>query len=315
MPEPFYNTEHRPDKGRTEQEPPMSEIDPTAQSAAGVPAVPSHLATLVAELTYEIVPISTVDGAIEALPPRSNVSVTCSPTKGLDATLALSERVASRGHHAIPHLAARMVAGPRHAARLAAWCREHGITQAFIVGGDADAPVHYRQASTFLEDLLAAEPGLTTVGVTAYPDGHAIIDTAALNEALLRKQAILDQAGVDGYASTQMCFDPATIGSWLTARRADGLTMPIHLGVAGAVDRSKLMTMGVRLGIGTSLSFLKKNRRAIGGLLTKTDYSPSTLLNPLADQLEPLGVTGLHCFTFNQVAATAVWQREYLAND
>lgn len=288
----------------------MTNTNPTAGPAESSP----YARQLVTGLTFEVIPISTIDEALAALPPSSPVSVTCSPAKGIDATIRLSERIRDLGHSPIPHLAARMVDGPAHVATLAKWFRNEGVGQAFIVGGDANPPAHYHDAATFLDDLLAADPGLTTIGVTAYPDGHAAISNDALHSALHHKQASLAAAGVDGYASTQMCFDPASIVQWLTAERAAGLELPIHLGMAGVVDRSKLMSMGVRLGIGTSLSFLKKNRRAIGSLLTKADYNPDTLLKPLASQLETLGVTGLHCFTFNQVAATEIWRREYLAN-
>jgi methylenetetrahydrofolate reductase (NADPH) len=109
-----------------------------------------------------------------------------------------------------------------------------------------------------------------------------------------------------------MCFDPDQIRSWLTAERQNGLTLPVHLGIAGVVDRTKLMTMGVRLGIGSSLGYLKKNRKAISSLLSRSDYNPDTLLEPLQADLQPLGVAGIHCFTFNQVAATDTWRRQVL---
>ena len=109
-----------------------------------------------------------------------------------------------------------------------------------------------------------------------------------------------------------MCFDPDTIRDWLVAERANGITLPIHLGIAGVVDRTKLMAMGVRLGIGASMSYLMKNRRAISSLLRTSDYNPDSLLLPLEADLERLGVEGIHCFTFNQVAATESWRRQAL---
>lgn len=265
---------------------------------------------LVAGLKYELVPIASVDAAIAALPPASTVSVTCSPNKGIEATMALTDRVRSLGHTAVPHIAARMVAGPEHVARLAHWLRSEQVGHLFLVGGDANPPLGpYHDATSFLRDLLEAGPNLSTVGVAAYPDGHPFIETNTLSEALYGKQRMLAAADVSGYACTQMCFDAETIARWLSAHRQAGLTLPIHLGVAGVVDRSKLMTMGVRLGIGTSLRYLKKNRAAIGRLLSSSTFDPNNLLVPLSPSIETLGITGLHCFTFNQVAATVAWQR------
>ena len=269
--------------------------------------------SLIAGLKYELVPVATVDDAIAALPPRSTVSVTCSPTKGIDATIALTDRLRSLGHTAVPHIAARLVTDAAHAARIAAWLRTEAVGHLFLVGGDAEHPAgQYHDASSFLRDLLAADPQLTSVGVTAYPDGHPLIGADLLHEALRTKEQILTEAGVVGYFVTQMCFDPNTIVGWLEAERAAGVTLPVHLGIAGVVNRSKLMTMGVRLGVGTSLRYLKKNRAAIGRLLTGPGFDPNTVLEPLSPSFETLGITGLHCFTFNQIGATVRWQRDTL---
>lgn len=265
---------------------------------------------LVENLIFEVVPLSTADAAIEALPPAADVSVTCSPVKGIEATMALTDRIRAAGHTATPHLAARMVEGPDHVARIAAWLRSETVGRAFVVGGDAQtAAGPYSDALAFLTDLLKAEPELHTIGVTAYPDSHPLIPTERLRDALLAKQAVLREAGITAYASTQMCFDPDRIASWLEAERAAGLQLPIHLGLPGVVDRAKLMKMGVRLGVGTSLRYLQKNRRALTKLMARGDYDPSVLIDPLAPHLQRLGIEGIHCFTFNQVAATEYWRR------
>ncbi len=263
---------------------------------------------LIEGLTFEVVPMSGLDEAIDALPPASEVSVTCSPVKGIAETMRRSDQLRSLGHTPIPHIAARMVESRTHVAEIARWLRSEQIGRMFLVGGDATPAGPYTDAASFLRDLLEAGPALHAIGVTAYPDGHSAIDSAHLSQALHDKQAILDEAGIVGYASTQMCFDPGRITSWLTRERRNGFDLPVHLGVAGVVDRTKLMTMGARLGIGTSLSFLRKNRRAIGKLMTQGGYDPDTLLDPLAPDLEALRVSGLHCFTFNQVEATEAWR-------
>ena len=274
----------------------------------------AHRLALIASLKYEVVPLRTVDASIGDLPPASTVSVTCSPVKGIGATMALTDRLRALGHTAVPHIAARMVESPDHVRRIAAWLRTEDVRHLFLVGGDANPPLGpYHDASRLLEELLAAGPALATIGVTSYPDGHPAIDRSVLREALHHKQHVLAEAGIAGYASTQMCFDPARIVRWLTEERQAGLTLPVHLGIAGVVDRKKLMTMGVRLGVGTSLRYLKKNRAAIGRLMAASSFDPNTILEPLEPSLATLGIDGLHCFTFNQVAATVAWQRTTLA--
>lgn len=268
---------------------------------------------LIEKLTFELVPLKNLTQAIPALPPGAEVSITCSPAKGIGETIAVADQLRTGGHTVIPHIAARMVDSPEHLQMIGAWLRNEGIDRMFLVGGDATPPAGpYHDASALLRDLLELDTGLRTIGVTSYPDGHPAIDPALLSQALHNKQAMLAEAGVAGYASTQMCFDPNRITTWLQSERRQGMTLPIHLGIPGVVDRSKLMTMGLRLGVGTSIGYLRKNRKAIGQLLTRSEYKPDGLLQSLSPQLQPLGIEGLHCFTFNQVAATEAWRRKQI---
>ncbi len=271
-------------------------------------AARAHRLDLIEHMTFEVVPLKSLAGALDALPAGAAVSVTCSPVKGIEETQRISTQLTERGFDPIPHISARMVRDRAHTAELAAWLRSGGFTRMFLVGGDAEEPEGYVDAVAFLRDLLDFDHGLTSIGVTAYPDSHPLITEDSLRTALHEKQALLDEAGVDSYCSTQMCFDAEMIGNWLRKEREFGLTMPVHLGVSGVVDKTKLMTMGVRLGIGQSLRYLKKNRAAITKMMTATSFDPNDILIPLsADNLD-LGVTGLHVFTFNQVEATNAWR-------
>ena len=264
---------------------------------------------LIDDMTFEVIPLKSLTDAEAALPAGAKVSVTASPAKGIEPTQEITERMLGNGLQAIPHISARMVRDQAHTRELATWMRDVGVSTMFMVGGDADPPGDYFDSIEFLRDLLECDHGLTTIGVTAYPDSHPLISKPQLHEALHAKQALLAEAGIDGYCSTQMCFDPATIRRWLTAERAGGMTLPVHLGLAGVIDRTKLLTMGARLGIGQSLSYLRKNRKAITSMMTATSYNPNDLLVPLATELNELDVQGLHVFTFNQVAATDEWRR------
>ncbi|WP_420640075.1 5,10-methylenetetrahydrofolate reductase [Candidatus Poriferisocius sp.] len=257
---------------------------------------------------FEIIPLSNVAAAVDALPVGAQVSVTVSATKGQDATLRLAEHLIGRGHPTIPHLSARLMRDRAHVEDVAAWTKANGVTTAFVVGGDATEPGPYPDAVGFLRELFTHDHGLHTVGVAAYPDGHPLIVEGARRHALFAKQDLLAEAGLQGYCSTQMCFDPAKIVAWLTTERHDGLTLPVHLGIPGPVDRTKLLTIGTRLGVGQSLRYLRKNRRSVVKLLRSPTHDPSELLDALAPHLTPLGISGLHLFTFNQVADTAAWR-------
>ncbi len=277
-------------------------------------AARTHRLRLTGHLTFEVVPLKSLDSAIESLPEGADVSVTCSPAKGIGETQRITEDLTVKGFTAIPHISARMVRDRNHTRELAAWFRDTGVHRVFIVGGDAEESGAYAGAVEFLDDLLDTDHGLDVIGVTAYPDGHAFLSDEIVRGALADKDRMLQDAGVAGYCSTQMCFDPVTLAKWLRSMREEGIEMPVHLGISGVVDKTKLMAMGVRLGIGQSLSYLKKNRAAVAKMLTSTSYDPNDLLIPLSSDMVDLGVTGLHVFTFNQVEATNTWREGVLAD-
>lgn len=274
----------------------------------------ARMSELVANLHYEIVPVSSIDRAIDDLPPNAHVSVTCSPTRGIAATLEYTDRLIGLGHRPIPHLAARMVEAADEAAKLAGWLRERELPEVYVIAGDAPEPAGaYEGVMPFLRDFLDADPGVRRVGIAGYPDGHATIPDEVVREQLRAKQALLAEYDLGGWISTQMCFDETIIRSWLRTERADGVVLPIRLGLPGVVDRTRLMKMGTRLGIGTSLRYLSKNRSAVRHLLAPGGYDPTEMVVAFADDAEHLGIEALHSFTFNAVAATRAWQESIMS--
>lgn len=291
----------------------MTKLWPFGSSKKDTQSSP-EIRELARNLHYEIVPMKSIEAAIDDLPPNARVSVTCSPAKGIAATQEHTERLLALGHRPTPHFAARLVEGADHAKQLAAWTREHRLPEVFVIAGDATEPAGpYEGALPFIRDLLDADPGVERLGYTGYPDGHAFIADDELTTQLHAKQALLAEAGVDGWISTQMCFDEDKIREWLTAQRASGITLPIRLGVPGVVDRTRLMTMGARLGVGTSMRYLSKNRSTVMKLMAPGGYDPTDLVVAFADEVPALGIAALHSFTFNAVADTRKWQEAILA--
>ena len=268
---------------------------------------------LIENARYEVIPLKSLADQIPHLPPGSSVSVTCSPTKGIEPTLELSAELNGAGHHAVPHIAARLVEGRDHVEKIAARLNEHGISEIFVVGGDPDPVGPYADGLSLIRDLLPACQTVRTVGYPAYPDHHTVIPDAALDEALLAKQALLDELNLEGFVSTQMCFNAKTIEQWLERQRSRGLALPVHLGVPGAVERTRLLSLGTRLGIGSSLRYLRKNSGAILRMFSPASYDPNKLITPISRRADELNITALHVFTFNSIESTAAWQRKSLA--
>jgi hypothetical protein len=69
---------------------------------------------MVHEAYMEVFPTDTIESRLHVLEPNSYVAVTCSPSKGVDETLDMTERLALRGFKVVPHVAAKMVRNKQH---------------------------------------------------------------------------------------------------------------------------------------------------------------------------------------------------------
>ena len=96
--------------------------------------------------------------------------------------------------------------------------------------------------------------------------------------------------------------------------RARGITMPLLLGIPGPVDRTKLLAMATKIGVGESTRFLAKHKGTFARLAAPGGFTGERFLEKFAPALSPPDALaeGLHVFTFNQVAATEAWRRTLL---
>ena len=267
------------------------------------------LAHHVREAYMEVFPTDTIESRLDVLEPNSYIAVTCSPSKGVDVTLAMSERLANRGFKVVPHLAAKMVRDKRHLHEIIARLNDLPIVSIFVPGGDADAPLgDYSTALALLRDIAEIDHNFTEIGVAAHPEGHPDVADDELVRALLRKQEVAN------YLVTQMCFDADVIAAWLRSVREQGVTLPAWLGVPGVADRGSLLRTSLRIGVGDSLRYLKRNPRAAARLMLSNEYRPDDLLFGLAPYLaDPAyDIHGHHVYCFNQVEKTEQWRHAFL---
>lgn len=267
------------------------------------------LRLVVATPKFELIPLSNGLEVAEALPHGATVTITASPSHGLESTIELGEFLAERGHVVVPHLSAHMIRDRVHLSELLARCRAAGFTRAFVVGGDTKEPGAYRDGLALLRAMDELGHPFAEIGVPSYPEGHIDIPATRLLEVLLQKQRYA------AYMTTQMSFNPGAILGWLGSMRASGVSLPVHLGTPGVAELTKLMTISARIGIADSARYLKKNRRLVGSLLTPGKFGPDALLEGLGPAFTDPGarIEALHLFTFNQVVATVDWQARMLA--
>ncbi|HEY3531315.1 MAG TPA: methylenetetrahydrofolate reductase [Nocardioides sp.] len=258
---------------------------------------------------YEVLPTATIeDKLLEHVPVERTLTVTASPNKGLEPTLDLAERLTGHGYVAIPHLAARMVRDRVELAEICDRLAGKGITRIFVPGGDADPPGAYPDALSLLQDLAEIDHPFTQVGITGYPESHPTITDD------LTIQSMWDKRRYATHVVSNLTFDPAVLATWVRRMRARGITLPLLLGVPGPVDRTKLLAMAGKIGVGESTRFLVKHKGTFARLAAPGGFTGEKFLQKCAAELAApeLGLEGVHVFTFNQVAETEKWRRDLL---
>ncbi len=260
---------------------------------------------------YEVLPTARIEAlVVESVAAGTTLTVTASASKGLEATLACAERLTSQGYPVVPHLAARMIRDRGHLAEVAARMQTVGVTNVFVPAGDADPPAgDYVGSLDLLRDLTELGRPFAQVGITGYPESHPSISDD------LTVQAMWDKRAHATYVVSNLCFDPAQLRVWLKRLRGRGITLPVLIGLPGPVERTKLLTMATKIGVGESTRFLAKNASMFARIAAPGGFRPERFLSSTADLFaDPVdGAAGLHLFTFNQVAETEAWRGRLLA--
>lgn len=255
---------------------------------------------------FEVMPFGRAVDEAAQLPEPVRLTVTASPTHGFERTVETATRLRALGHEVGVHLAARMLRDRGHLDGVLAAMAEAGIDDALVIGGDATPPVGPFASATEILPIVHGHPQRPrALGVAGYPEGHPLIDTGTLTQALERKSRLAD------YVTTQLCFEPDVLIAWTESIRRQGIELPVLVGVPGIVDRRRLLEISVRVGVGPSLSFLRK-QRGLRNLLRLSARSADRLYDALAPRLEDpdLNLAGFHYFTFNRLLETWSWERE-----
>jgi methylenetetrahydrofolate reductase (NADPH) len=266
------------------------------------------LAAIVRNAKFELIPLKGVQDQVALLPPKSTVTVTASPTKGMGVTIELAESIAAQGHDVIPHFSARLMKDRAELKELIARAKAAGMRKLFVVGGDGEPSGEFKDGLDLLRALQEVGHHFEEVGVPSYPEGHAQIADDVLMRVLKEKNQYSNAT------ATQMSFNPGAVAEWIGKIRSEGVTLPIYLGVAGVVELTKLMTIAARIGVADSARYLSKQAHLVGRLAAQGSFGPDAFLRTLAPTaVDPASkIHGLHVFTFNQVGNTAAWQKRML---
>jgi methylenetetrahydrofolate reductase (NADPH) len=97
--------------------------------------------------------------------------------------------------------------------------------------------------------------------------------------------------------------------------RGRGIDLPVYVGAVGPIERRRLLEISMRIGVGPSLRFVRKQRG-----LTRLFRSPLDSAARFYDDVAPhvgderWGIAGFHFFTFNELVATREWYEQHRAD-
>ena len=284
----------------------MLEIS-VAISESDISVREAQVAELLRRSRFEILPVGDIErDVLSHLGKDVKLTVTASPSQGLEATVDLSERLVGAGYGVVPHLSARLVRDQAHLHELLDRLLEAGIRELFVPAGDAEHPAgEFESAIELLKAIGPRRAEFTEIDITGYPESHHLISDEETIQAMFAK------APMATHIISQICFDAPTILDWIAKVRARGTHLPIWIGMPGTVDRAKLMRISMKIGLGESTRFLRHHGNWISRLLVR-QFKPDALLRDLTPAVaDPgLGVAGFHLYTFNELAKTERWRQE-----
>ena len=258
----------------------------------------------------EIIPVPGIEDKLDSLPSDMYLAVTCSPTKGVDETLELSEKLIERGFKVTPHIASKCVSGEKHLEAIIKKLDELGIESIFVPGGDRPEPMgDFNNALDLLKALKKLGHNLNKIGMAAHPEGHPDVSDEILMEALEEKKDLAD------FIVTQMCFDAEILNDWMNQIHNKGIELPVWVGLPGVIERGRLLKTSLRIGVGDSLRFLRKKSQVATELMKSSIYNPDDLVRDITEQIDinDSKLVGYHIYCFNQIETTEKWRTERIS--
>ncbi len=234
----------------------------------------------------------------------------------IEDMVATAARLRAEGFEPMPHFPARIIADR---ATLADWIARYrdraDVKQGLILAGGVAQP-----AGDFHSSMQLLETGLfdgfERLHVAGHPEGNRDIDPDGSDrmvmEALRWKQAFAERTDAKMAIATQFCFEAAPVIAWADRLAAEGIRLPIHIGVAGPAKLQTLLKFAIACGVGPSLRVLQKRARDVTKLLLP--FEPTEILSDLAAHKARnpgFGIESVHFFPLGGITATAAWTAEH----
>ncbi len=253
-----------------------------------------------------------VDSFRDLLPTGTRVYIAHIEGTPIADMVATAKRIAGEGFTVMPHFPARIIPDR---ATLADWIAryqgEAGVDQALLLGGGVNTP-----AGDFDSSMQMMETGLfdgfKRLHVAGHPEGNKDIDRdggdTIVLQALKWKQAFADRSDAQFAIATQFCFEADPVIAWANRLAAEGIRIPIHIGVAGPAKLQTLIKFAIACGVGPSLRVLQKRAMDVTKLLLP--YEPTEVVAALAAHKAAnpaFGIEQVHFFPLGGIKTNAAW--------
>lgn len=266
--------------------------------------------------SIEVMPrtAAKVDNFRDLLPEGTRVYVAHIDGTPIEDMVETAARLSDDGYNVMPHFPARII---KDAATLEDWINryqsEAGVKQALLLAGGVANPVgEFHSSMQLMETGLFDKAGFTHLHVAGHPEGNKDIDPDGSDkmvmEALRWKQAFNERTDASIALATQFAFDADPIIEWANRLTAEGITLPIHIGIAGPAKLQTLIKFAIACGVGPSLSVLQKRAMDVTKLLLP--YEPTDVLTKLAAHKAAnpdFNITNVHFFPLGGIKTNANW--------
>ena len=240
----------------------------------------------------------------DRLAPGTRVFIALIDPADLPGQIEATRQLREAGFAAIPHVPARFVRDADDLEQRVKAFAANGVTEMLVLGGGAPQPVGiYHAAIQLLETGVFQAHGVRRIGIAGHPEGNPDISKIHGEEALLQalkdKQAYLKAHDLDGFIATQFLFEAAPVADWARTLRAEGIDLPIHVGVPGPATIKTLVKYAAMCGVGNSARFIRKQALNLTKLLTVN--TPDAFVEDLARlhfDRPALGIAGPHLYPF-----------------
>lgn len=236
----------------------------------------------------------------------------------IEDMVATAKRLASEGFDVMPHFPARIIADE---AMLEEWILryqgEANVRQALLLGGGLDAPRGAFHSSMCLMNTgLFDKHGFTRLHVAGHPEGNKDIDPdggeAEVMAALRFKQDFANRSDAQMAIATQFCFEADPVIAWANRLSEAGISLPIHIGIAGPAKLQTMIKFAIACGVGPSLRVLQRRAKDVTKLLLP--FEPNEIIDALAAHKAAtpgFNIEAVHFFPLGGIKTNAKWAEDH----